>query len=88
MVRYGGEEFLAILPGASKNDLIQVGERLRRIIEDASIMDGEQMIRMTVSIGGTAYPEVDVEDETALIKLADTALYTANALGRNRVIMA
>ena len=88
MVRYGGEEFLAILPGASKNDLIQVGERLRRIIEDASIADGEQIIRMTVSIGGTAYPEVDVEDETALIKLADTALYAAKASGRNRVIMA
>jgi two-component system cell cycle response regulator len=58
------------------------------MIEDASIADGEHMIRITVSIGGTAYPEVDAEEETALVKQADGALYTAKASGRNRVVMA
>ena len=88
IVRYGGEEFLAILPGASRNDLYNVGERLRRMIEDAAVADGEQTIRVTVSIGATAYPEVDAEDETALVKQADKALYAAKESGRNRVLMA
>jgi diguanylate cyclase (GGDEF)-like protein len=88
IVRYGGEELLAILPGASRNDLAKAGERLRRMIEDATIADGEQTIRITASIGGAAYPEVDVEDESALVKLADRALYAAKATGRNRVSMA
>lgn len=87
LVRYGGEEFIAILPAASKTDVEQVGERLRHIVEDASIAEGEQMIRLTVSIGGAAYPEVDVEDATALVKQADKALYAAKEAGRNRVIV-
>jgi two-component system cell cycle response regulator len=87
IVRYGGEEFLAILPGASRNDLRQVGERLRRMIEDTALADGEQVIRVTVSIGGSAYPEVDVDDETMLVKQADKALYAAKESGRNRVML-
>jgi len=88
IVRYGGEEFLAILPGASRNDVNKVGERLRRMIEDATVADGEQAIRITISVGVTSYPEVDVEDETALVKQADKALYTAKEAGRNRVALA
>ena len=88
IVRYGGEEFLAILPGASRNDLYNVGERLRRMIEDAAVADGEQTIRVTVSIGGTAYPEVDVADETTLVNQADKALYASKESGRNRVTIA
>ncbi|HWP00386.1 MAG TPA: GGDEF domain-containing protein [Methylococcus sp.] len=87
LVRYGGEEFLAILPGAARHDLQQVGERLRRLVEDTSIVDDGRAIRITVSIGGSAYPEVDVENETVLVEHADRALYLAKESGRNRAIV-
>lgn len=87
LVRYGGEEFLAILPGAARHDLQQVGERLRRLVEETSIADDGRAIRITVSIGGSAYPEVDVENETALVGHADRALYLAKESGRNRAIV-
>ena len=88
LVRYGGEEFLAILPAASKNDGYQVGERLRRMVEETSVKDGEQNIRVTISVGVAAYPELSVESEIDLVKSADKALYTAKDTGRNRVVLA
>lgn len=88
MVRYGGEEFLSILPAASKEDVRGVGERLRRIVEEASLRDGQQAIRVTISAGGTAYPEFDAQGEEELVRDADKALYSAKESGRNRVIVA
>lgn len=87
MIRYGGEEFLAVLPAASRDDIRNVGERLRRLVAETSIKDGDQSISVTVSIGGTSYPEMDVEFEQELVKLADEALYTAKDSGRNRVVV-
>lgn len=85
LVRYGGEEFLAILPAASSEDLALVGERLRRAIEDLSVSDGSQTIRATVSLGAAAYPNQSVEREEDLVGLADEALYRAKETGRNRL---
>ena len=85
LVRYGGEEFLAILPAAAKDDAAQVAERLRRKVEDVQIMDGDDAIRVTVSIGVAAYPDVDIAEEKQLVDLADKALYQAKESGRNRV---
>ena len=87
MIRYGGEEFLAVLPAASRDDIRNVGERLRRLVAEASIKDGDQSISVTISIGGTSYPEIDVEGEQDLVKLADEALYAAKESGRNRLIV-
>ena len=80
MIRYGGEEFLAVLPAASRDDIRSVGERLRRLVAEASVKDGDQSISVTISIGGTSYPEIDVEGEQDLVKLADEALYSARQL--------
>ena len=85
MVRYGGEEFLVILPAASRSDVERLAERIRRQIEDTAVTDGDQLIRVTVSIGGTAYPAPDVTDESVLLQRADEALYAAKQGGRNRV---
>jgi two-component system cell cycle response regulator len=52
LVRYGGEEFLVVLPGASRDNAAHTGERLRRIVEETGIRDGTQEIRVTVSVGG------------------------------------
>lgn len=87
LVRYGGEEFLAILPAASAEDLRLIGERLRRAVEDTSVPDGSQIIRVTISLGASAYPNQNVEREDALVELADNALYSAKESGRNRLIV-
>lgn len=87
LVRYGGEEFLAILPGASHNDVNYIADRLRRKVEESVVMDGEDEIKITLSIGGVSFPEHDVENETELIDLADQALYKAKKSGRNRVMI-
>lgn len=87
IIRYGGEEFMAVLPAASKSDIRDVGERLRRLVAEVSIKDGDQSIAITISVGGTSYPETDVEGELDLVKLADKALYSAKDSGRNRVVV-
>jgi diguanylate cyclase (GGDEF)-like protein len=88
LLRYGGEELLAVMPAASASDLRQMGERLRKAVEDSSVADGEKTVRVTLSAGGAAYPSQNVEHEEALVKLADQALYRAKEGGRNRVELA
>lgn len=87
LMRYGGEEFLVILPAASKENSRDVGERLRRMVEETSVADADQVIRVTISIGITSYPEFDVSDEQELVKRADEALYSAKETGRNKVVL-
>jgi diguanylate cyclase (GGDEF)-like protein len=87
LLRYGGEEFLVILPAASKANSHEVGERLRRMIEETSIADGDQLIHVTVSIGLTSFPELAAESDLELVKHADEALYCAKETGRNRVVV-
>ncbi len=87
LLRYGGKEFLAVLPAASTEDLELVGERLRRAIEDASIADGSQTIRATISLGGAAFPNQSVERDLQLVELADEAFYRAKEAGRTRLIL-
>ncbi len=85
MVRYGGEEFLIILPAASAVDLKTIGERIRHAVEDTSIDEGDKIIKVTISVGGSAYPNDNVSHENELIDLADKTLYRAKQSGRNRV---
>ncbi len=88
MVRYGGEEFLIILPGASCANSTQLAERIRRLIAETTVRDGEQCIHFTASLGITAFPEDNVEGELELVKHADDALYAAKNQGRNQVVLA
>ena len=87
LIRYGGEEFLAVLPAASAEDLRLVGERIRHAIEDSSVADGSQTIRVTLSLGGASYPQQNVEKEDLLVQRADAALYQAKQSGRNRLVL-
>jgi two-component system, cell cycle response regulator len=88
LLRFGGEELLAVMPAASLADVRDVGERLRMVVEQTSVENGDQRVCVTVSAGGAAYPSHDVMNEEALIALADQALYRAKDTGRNRVEMA
>jgi two-component system cell cycle response regulator len=88
LFRYGGEEFVAVLPAASVKDLRIIAERLRKRIEDNALLDDTKVVRVTVSIGGAAYPNQNVDNMDLLIQLADEALFQAKDSGRNRVVLA
>jgi two-component system, cell cycle response regulator len=82
--RYGGEEFLVVLPGADASCARVVAERLRDIVH-ASPVTGESFSHeVSVSIGVACTDAVGFE-LSALILVADQALYRAKAAGRNRV---
>ncbi|WP_423382822.1 diguanylate cyclase [Burkholderia sp. LMG 32019] len=88
-VRYGGEEFVAVLPDTDENGASQVAEAIRRDVE-SNRLDGfaEPVPPFTVSIGcATARPAYPSSID-ALSRQADVALYTAKRHGRNRVCQA
>ena len=88
LVRYGGEEFLVVLPAASSENIRAIGERVRRAVEESSLVDGSQTVRITISVGGAAVPHQNVHGEESLIEFGDEALYIAKQAGRNRVEIA
>jgi len=86
VVRYGGEEFLMILQAANSKDAAIVCERIRHQVQDSLFRANDQQIQITVSIGVSAFPEIEVKDEIDLIDKADQALYQAKQTGRNKVV--
>jgi diguanylate cyclase (GGDEF)-like protein len=82
--RYGGEEFLIILPNCGRLDAIARAEALRRTVERQSISVGVQNIDITCSFGVTGTKQ-DSYDLQQLLREADAALYEAKQSGRNRV---
>ena len=83
--RYGGEEFVVILPSTSLLLASQVAERLRKLIEKAEIdVDGE-VLQVTASIGLSVRLAHEQTDASCLIKQADECLYQAKSAGRNQV---
>jgi len=88
IIRYGGEEFIMILPGADKKDCRFIAERLRHMVEESSLQVGVSLLRITISVGLVSYPEYSVEQEQTLVKLADQAMYVAKEQGRNMVVEA
>ena len=88
LVRYGGEEFLVVLPGAGRDDRMKMAERVRRAVAEAEVLEGEQRIAVTLSVGGAGLPHPTARSPEDLIGLADAALYTAKTSGRDRSVMA
>ena len=82
--RFGGEEFIALLPETGPLEAMAVAERLRAAVEDSPAAVDGTIIPMTVSVGvcGFTGPGVALDDA---IRIADAALYRAKAGGRNRV---
>lgn len=85
--RYGGEEFLVVLPNADEYKAADVAERVRTSIENMSIKCGEKVVKVTISAGVSTL-NVDETNIEKLIKRADKALYAAKKNGRNQVIVA
>jgi|GEM_PF-905913 len=85
--RYGGEEFVVLLPESSPDDAAVVGERIRKAVQD-NYFEGEEdqpLGRVTVSVGISTCLNSSLNQEE-LIKEADKALYKAKDTGKNKVV--
>lgn len=80
-VRYGGEEFVIILPHCDREDAMNVADRLRESIASTPV---QRVGQITASIGVATYP-FGAKSKEELVEMADRAMYLAKAAGRNRV---
>jgi len=86
--RYGGEEFIVILPGASIKDVKKYAEQIRHVAMDMITEHQQQALNITVSVGGTSYPENVVIKAEDLLVIADQKMYEAKENGRNQTNVA
>jgi len=84
--RYGGEEFMLLLPGTVLDAGVTFAERVRKQVEANKFTFGDTSICRTASFGVSAWPHPRIVDCDGLMRAADDALYVAKELGRNRVV--
>jgi diguanylate cyclase (GGDEF)-like protein len=86
LCRYGGEEFIIILPSTIEREAEKIAERIRLEIEASTFGGGQGIppLRVTVSVGVTSYPE-NGRGEREIINAVDQALYRAKGSGKNTV---
>jgi diguanylate cyclase (GGDEF)-like protein len=82
--RYGGEEFVVLLPETDAPTALQIAERMRQTVASQPVVANEQQLTITVSLG-VATAQGKTLDLTALLMQADRALYAAKHAGRNCV---
>jgi len=86
--RYGGEEFLIVLPACNPEQGVVAAERLRKHVASKSIDTPDGPVHVTVSVGVAADAQVGKLDANVLLRAADVALYRAKDAGRNRTELA
>jgi len=86
--RYGGEEFLIVLPGCDESSTREKAEQLRTALESCAVETSGGPLRVTLSIGALSTDVWREGDTDALLRAADAALYRAKDAGRNRVEIA
>ena len=84
--RFGGEEFIVLLPDTDAFNALAAAERLRCSVQDAPFMVGSVKVFLTISIGLTTLSD-QAPDMEILLKQADQAMYAAKNSGRNRVVV-
>jgi diguanylate cyclase (GGDEF)-like protein len=85
--RYGGEEFVALLPDTNTENAMLVAEEIRKTIEEHKMVQDAQTIKCTVSLGVS---EINISKDKTIeqvLNRADKALYKAKDAGRNRVVL-
>jgi diguanylate cyclase (GGDEF)-like protein len=86
VARYGGEEFAIILPETDLEGACIAAERLRKDIEDNTLLQIKgKKIPVTISIGIATHPDHKIKDTNDIIRKADIALYNAKNSGRNQI---
>ena len=83
LARYGGDEFIALLPHTRTEGAVDVGERIRKTVEATPLETRGKQVPVTVSIGVAVFPDHGVELSTIMDR-ADRALYSSKKDGRNR----
>lgn len=89
VARFGGEEFVILLPQVDMNDTVAIAERIRSQVEALKFPNESSEIGgyLTISIGVSSFIPSDKLSATDLIQQADEALYQAKEAGRNRVVV-
>lgn len=85
VARYGGEEMVVIAPETTKEQGIELAEKIRKAVEANSFVVGKESTQVTVSIGVATFPQ-DAVTSLDLISKADKALYAAKTRGRNMIV--
>jgi diguanylate cyclase (GGDEF)-like protein len=86
VVRYGGEEFIIILPNTSEEEAISLAERILQAVQDTRIrISQKETVTVTLSGGIASYPMNALSAKT-LLNAADSAMYAAKAAGKNTLI--
>ncbi|WP_187115659.1 diguanylate cyclase DgcA [Treponema denticola] len=84
--RYGGEEFVVMLNNTAASAAMAVAERIRKSVEEKTIMYDGKKINVTISIGVSSY-NFDLESAKSIVERADKALYESKQNGRNHVTL-
>ena len=84
--RYGGEEFLLLLPGTVLDAAVTFSERLRQRVDTHTFSYEGGTLKRTVSFGVASWPHPKITGREGMLKAADDALYVAKETGRNRVV--
>lgn len=84
LARYGGDEFIALLPETNCEAALEAAERILKAVENTSFDEKGNQIKTTVSIGVASYPE-HASDLDELLRKVDRALYQSKESGRNKV---
>jgi diguanylate cyclase (GGDEF)-like protein len=84
--RYGGEEFLVVLPECNRDTVLDVAERLRRSIAEEPFVTAAGPLPVTMSVGAAVVPPEPGQEAVSWLHAADVALYRAKQSGRNCVI--
>jgi len=86
LARFGGEEFVVVLPETPKDGATAAAEKIRQLVRSKLFAEGGDPIKVTISVGVATYPDDGQQPET-LIRAADRALYEAKRAGRDRVVL-
>jgi diguanylate cyclase (GGDEF)-like protein len=85
--RYGGEEFVVLVSGASLKQCLKIAERIRQAVSQLSYHVGQAVVGVTISLGVAWMNPDRIFPLDALINYADQAMYSAKRQGRNRVVV-
>jgi diguanylate cyclase (GGDEF)-like protein len=86
VARYGGDEFMILLPHTTKTVAAEIAERIRRAVETTPLISESEVASVTLSLGVSTYPE-DGKSTDALVEAADRSMYKAKERGGNAVVL-
>jgi diguanylate cyclase (GGDEF)-like protein len=87
LVRYGGDEFIILMPHRSQGDALEIARRLRRSLNQTAFLQDEELeIKVTASYGIASLPE-DAQDREKLLLIADRAMFGSKGRGRDRIMV-